>query len=78
MFYYLANGSSLELFVFSLYLFIFDSDVFIFIVQGGFLLVVLKMAKSLLKRERDSKVWQKTRFYMDLYNPSLLGIPLVF
>ena len=78
MFYYLANGSSLELFVFNLYLFIFDSAVFIFIVQGGFLLVVLKMAKSLLKRERDSKVLQKTRFYMDLYNPSLLGIPLVF
>ena len=76
MFYYLANGSSLELFVFSLYLFIFDSDVLS--CRVVFLLVVLKMAKSLLKRERDSKVWQKTRFYMDLYNPSLLGIPLVF
>ena len=50
MFYYLANGSSLELFVFSLYLFIFDSDVFIFIVQGGFFTGCVKNGKILTKK----------------------------
>ena len=54
MFYYLANGSSLELFVFSLYLFIFDSDVFIFIVQGGFFTGCVKNGKILTKKGKGT------------------------